>query len=130
MTTRRTTPAETPVTSWGQDLALDIHDCSSSQIADPLAIAAFAKDLCRLIEMKAYGEPQLIHFGNTQDGTLGYTLVQLLETSSLVVHFVEPTNRLFLNLTSCHQFDAGTVEDFVVATFGGEIANRRSYERA
>jgi hypothetical protein len=130
MTTPGRSTAETHVTSWGQDLALDVHGCSSLPIKDPVAIGDFAKDLCRLIEMKAYGEPQLIHFGNIQDGTLGYTLVQLLETSSLVVHFVEPTNRLFLNLTSCHEFDARTVEDFVVATFGGEIANRRSYERS
>jgi S-adenosylmethionine/arginine decarboxylase-like enzyme len=55
------------------------------------------------IEMKAYGPPQIVKFGDGQ--TRGYTLVQLIETSNITAHFSEDTNNIFLDVFSCKDFD-------------------------
>jgi S-adenosylmethionine/arginine decarboxylase-like enzyme len=53
--------------------------------------------------MKAYGEPQIIHFG--EDNKAGYTLVQLIETSNITAHFCEQDNAAFIDIFSCKEFD-------------------------
>ena len=54
--------------------------------------------------MKAYGQPQLVKFG---DGNkYGYTLVQLIETSSIVAHFCEEDNAMYLDIFSCKDFSS------------------------
>ena len=39
--------------------------------------------------MKRYGEPLIPHFGHDNPITSGYSLVQLIETSSVTAHFSE-----------------------------------------
>ena len=63
--------------AWGYHLVLDCYDADKELITDSNNIAAFAKALVKRINMKAYGEPQVIHFG--EDDKQGYTLVQLIE---------------------------------------------------
>ncbi len=61
--------------------------------------------------MKAFGEPQIVHFG--VDNKAGYTLVQLIETSNIMAHFVEETNDIYLDVFSCKDFDPNVVEEIV-----------------
>ena len=60
--------------AWGYHLILDCYEADKTKITDAQNIAAFAKTLVKRIQMKAYGEPQVTHFG--EDDKLGYTLVQ------------------------------------------------------
>ena len=52
--------------------------------------------------MKAFGEPQIVHFGSGNKA--GYTLTQLIETSNICAHFVEETNDVYLDVFSCKDF--------------------------
>ena len=61
--------------------------------------------------MVAYGDPILKHFGT--ENKLGYTLVQLIETSNITAHFVEETNDAYLDIFSCKTFDPKDVEFLV-----------------
>jgi S-adenosylmethionine/arginine decarboxylase-like enzyme len=86
---------------WGFHLIIDAAGCSS--VEDAEKIKAFAKDLVKRIDMTAYGEPQLVHFGS---GHLeGYTLVQLIETSNIIGHFCDEDGSCFLDVFSCKTFD-------------------------
>lgn len=97
--------------SWGYMYSLDCGLCDSQCIRSKIMIEKFVKELVKKIDMKAYGEPQIVHFGS--ENKAGYTLVQLIETSNIVAHFCEEDNAMFIDVFSCKAFDKGTVEDIV-----------------
>jgi len=90
--------------SWGYMLSLDIARCSPKSIRCPTHISLFTKALVKRIDMKAYGEPQIVMFG--EGNKKGYTLVQLIETSNITAHFCEETNEMYLDIFSCKKYDA------------------------
>jgi S-adenosylmethionine/arginine decarboxylase-like enzyme len=85
---------------WGMDAAIDLFACDPALIRDPTVMRAFVLDLCDQIQMRRYGEPHLVHFGE-DPRVSGYTLVQLIETSDITAHFIEQTNAACLNVFSC-----------------------------
>ena len=81
--------------------------------------------LCRRIRMKRYGEPILEHFGHKIPLTSGYSLVQLIETSSIIAHFSEATNNAYLNIFSCKPFDPDDAARFCKEFFkAGRVRQR------
>jgi S-adenosylmethionine/arginine decarboxylase-like enzyme len=72
--------------------------------------------------MKAYGGPQVIHFGTGNKA--GFTMVQLIETSNICAHFVEETNDMYLDVFSCKDFDPDIVENLVKRYFGSTKIHR------
>jgi len=97
--------------SWGKHLIMNARSCNPRAIRNATIIEKFCKDLVMEIDMKAYGEPQIIHFG-TGDAR-GYTLVQLIETSNITAHFSEKTNDMYLDVFSCKSFEAESVKRMV-----------------
>ena len=88
---------------WGYHLILNAGGCDPDAIRSKQKIAAFVKELVAAIEMKAYGKPTIVNFG--EGNKLGYSLVQLIETSNITAHFVEETNDAYLDIFSCKTFD-------------------------
>jgi S-adenosylmethionine/arginine decarboxylase-like enzyme len=74
-----------------------------STIRCPKIIGSFSDHLVKQIDMVPYGRPQIQHFGSGNKA--GYTLVQLIETSNIVAHFVEETNDMYLDVFSCKPYD-------------------------
>jgi len=107
---------------WGYHLMLDCARCSPSKIRCNVNIAQFAKTLVHRIDMVAYGEPQVVHFGSGDKS--GYTLVQLIETSNIVAHFCEETNDMYLDVFSCKPFHPSHVESVVNLHFSPQHSNR------
>jgi len=106
---------ENEVPSWGYHLILDCSGADPESISNGENIANFARELVKEIDMVPYGEPQVIHFGS--GNKLGYTLVQLIETSNICAHFVEENNTFYLDVFSCKTFDPQTVLDCAVKYF-------------
>jgi S-adenosylmethionine/arginine decarboxylase-like enzyme len=88
---------------WGYHLIVNAGGCDAEAIRSPKTIKAFTKDLVKRIDMKAFGEPRVVRFG--QGDILGYSMVQLIETSDITAHFVEPTNDMYLDVFSCKKFN-------------------------
>jgi S-adenosylmethionine/arginine decarboxylase-like enzyme len=88
---------------WGLDAAIDLLDCDPELIRDPEVIRACVKDVCEQIQMRRHGEPLLVHFGD-EPRVRGYTLVQLIETSSITAHFIEQVNAVCFNVFSCSPY--------------------------
>ena len=65
--------------------------------------------------MKAYGEPQIVHFG--EDDKQGYTLVQLIETSNICAHFCDDTGDAYIDVFSCKPYDRDVVRDQIIEFF-------------
>jgi len=66
-------------------------------------IGAFVKGLCDYIEMKRFGEPVIVHFGDSPR-VAGYSMSQLIETSLISGHFVELDNSVYIDVFSCKQY--------------------------
>jgi len=65
--------------------------------------------------MKAYGEPQIQHFGDGNKS--GYTMIQLIETSNITAHFCEETGDAYIDVFSCKSFTKENVVDEVETFF-------------
>src|SRR4030065_2550665 len=91
---------------FGQELILNLYDCSPEKISSEGEIKKFVIELCdNVIKMKRYGEAFIPHFGHENPMTSGYSLVQLIETSSVTAHFSEYKKSVYLNIFSCAWYD-------------------------
>ena len=92
-------------TSWGQHLLLDLRGCDVEAIRDADVLRTFSRDLVEAIDMKAYGEPILAHFAEHKPEAAGWSLVQLIETSSITGHFCDLTGDAYIDVFSCKPID-------------------------
>ena len=112
---------------WGFHLALDVSRCKSNTIRCPVNIANFTRHLVKEIDMKAYGEPQIVMFG--EGNKKGYTLVQLIETSNITAHFCEETDDAYFDIFSCKPYDVNTAIKVVEKYFTPLYVKRHYIER-
>jgi S-adenosylmethionine/arginine decarboxylase-like enzyme len=107
---------------WGLSTAVDLYQCNSRTIRDTGEIKRFVVELCDLIQMKRYGDCQVVHFGEGR--VAGYSMTQLIETSLISGHFANDTNAAYLDIFSCKPYDPEIVERFA-KTFFGALASAR-----
>ena len=103
---------------WGIASAIDIYNCDPDKIRDDKTIRKFVGELCEFIEMKRFGETQVVHFGE-DERVAGYSMVQLIETSLISAHFANLTNTTYLDVFSCKLYDPEKVKNFAQDFFGG-----------
>ena len=108
---------------WGFHLIIDAARCNAKSIRSKSHIAKFAKVLVKKIDMVPYGEPHVVHFGS--GNKMGYTLMQLIETSNITAHFVEETNDMYLDVFSCKDFNQDIVNKLVKEYFEPEVIHQR-----
>jgi len=108
--------------AWGIASAIDIYDCSPEKIRDAEVIRRFVVELCDLIEMKRFGETQVVHFGE-DERVAGYSMVQLIETSLISAHFANLTNAVYLDVFSCKAYDPEVVQAFAQGYFEGKTSS-------
>lgn len=112
---------------WGYHLALDIAKCSPKTIRCPVHIKNFTKELVKQIDMVAYGEPQIVMFG--EGNKKGYTLVQLIETSNICAHFCEETNDMYLDIFSCKPYNVSDAMSVINKYFEPNNVRMTYFER-
>ena len=103
---------------WGIAASIDIYSCNPETIRDAEAIKRFVAELCEQIEMKRFGETQVVHFGE-DERVAGFSMVQLIETSLISAHFANLTNTVYLDVFSCKAYNAETVQTFAETFFEG-----------
>ena len=106
------------VGAWGIAASIDIYECDPALIRSAKHIRQFVKELCELIEMKRFGETQVVHFGE-DERVAGYSMVQLIETSLISAHFANQTNATYLDVFSCKPYDPEAVREFACDYFRG-----------
>ena len=103
---------------WGIASSIDIYNCDPVKIRDEELIRRFVAELCELIEMKRFGETQVVHFGE-DERVAGFSMVQLIETSLISAHFANLTNAVYLDVFSCKPYDPEVVKAFAQNYFNG-----------
>ena len=110
--------------SWGWHLAIDASGLNHQAITSKETIAAFAKKLVNDIDMIAFGEPQVVHFG--EGNKEGFTLVQLIETSNICAHFNNIDDTGYIDVFSCKPFEKKIVLKVVKEFFGTKTLKYKS----
>ena len=77
----------------------------------------YINKLCKLIKMKKYGKTLLPYFGEKQPFTKGYSLVQMIETSSITGHFSEYWKTAYINIFSCKAYNDKKAKAFTKSFF-------------
>lgn len=104
---------------WGLAAAIDLGGCDPGAIRDPLYIESFVIALCNQIEMRRFGDPIIVRFG--QDPKVcGYSLAQLIETSLISGHFAEESDSAYIDIFSCKPYHPYRAAQFCRSWFGAE----------
>lgn len=98
-------------TAWGISTSIDLTDCSLELITNPDYIYKFVRELADYIDMKCFGEPQIVHFG-ANERVAGYSMTQLIETSLLSAHFANASCRAYIDVFSCKSYDPESAANF------------------
>ncbi len=114
---------------WGVLTSIDIYECDRKIIRDAGSIKQFVYDLCKMIDMKRFGECRVVHFGE-DEAVEGFSMTQLIETSLISGHFANATNAAYLDIFSCKYYDPRDVAQFALSFFKGsnykmQLAYRR-----
>jgi S-adenosylmethionine/arginine decarboxylase-like enzyme len=107
-------------TPWGILTSLDLHGCSSETIRNAKEIRRFVVELCERIDMKRFGECQVVHFGQ-DERVAGYSMIQLIETSLISGHFANQSNAAYIDIFSCKPYDPDDVAQFSREFFEAEF---------
>jgi S-adenosylmethionine decarboxylase len=103
---------------WGVLSSIDIYESDPDIIRDAKKIKQFVHELCDKIDMKRFGDCQVVHFGE-DERVEGFSMTQLIETSLISGHFANAGNTVYLDVFSCKFFDPREVAEFAMSFFKG-----------
>ena len=107
--------------AWGLYTSVDLKGCNPDTIRDPERIREFIVELCERIDMKRFGEPTIVHFGQNEK-VAGYSMTQLIETSLISGHFANDSNAAYLDIFSCKEYSPRIMAEFCKTFFGAASA--------
>lgn len=102
--------------AWGLLTSVDLYECNPKTIRDSAAIKRYVDELCELIEMKQFGETQIVNFGEDEK-VAGFSMVQLIETSLISGHFANKSNSAYIDIFSCKYYEPLVVVEFTKKFF-------------
>ncbi|MCP4669849.1 MAG: adenosylmethionine decarboxylase [Desulfobacula sp.] len=103
---------------WGVLTSVDIYKSDPGIIRDAKKIEQFVFQLCNLIDMKRFGECQVVHFGKDKK-VEGFSMTQLIETSLISGHFANALNTVYLDIFSCKFYEPREIAEFATSYFKG-----------
>ncbi|MFH1062263.1 MAG: S-adenosylmethionine decarboxylase [Candidatus Omnitrophota bacterium] len=114
---------------YGYELVLDLFECDVEVITSKKKLQEYADKLCNLIKMKQFGKTLIPYFGEREEFTRGFSLVQLIETSSITGHFSDHWKTAYINIFSCTTYDQTLAKKFTKEFFGAKRIKSRFLTR-
>ena len=111
--------------TYGYELVLDLRGCDTKIIGSKKKLQEYVDKLCKLIKMKKYGKALIPYFGTNAEHTAGYSLVQLIETSSITGHFSDNWGTAYINIFSCVKYDRKKAKEFTKKFFKAKSLENR-----
>ncbi|SRR5258708_267859 len=118
---------ETALSPWGKSVAINLFDCQHDFLLNPEKITQYVKNVIDHIQMIAHGPCHIEQFGSGD--ILGYSAMQFIETSSIVVHADDKKDRCFIDIFSCKDFDTQSAAEFSRNFFGAKTMNQTTLVR-
>ena len=118
---------------YGREVILDVYDANSALFTRSHIESYFVK-LCDALRL----ERADLHFWDYDDPEeraaapahlKGVSAIQFVTTSSVVIHTLDETRQVLVNVFGCGEIDASVVERITIEYFGGHVANMQSIAR-
>lgn len=103
--------------TYGYELIMDLYECEVNILSSKKKLREYVDKLCKLIKMKKFGKILIPYFGDNAAYTKGYSLVQLIETSSITGHFSDLWKTAYINIFSCLKYDEDKASKFTKEFF-------------
>ena len=113
---------------WGITTLIDLYGCDVNEFKSEIGINVYITDLIKLIDMKKFGELDLVHFG-TNKKVEGYTAIQKIETSSIVCHFANQSGYADIIIDSCKPYSSKKAVHFSKKYFSASKVKYRVIKR-
>lgn len=107
---------------WGKLTSIDLENCNIDTIKSKESIQLYIDKLCELIQMKKFGEAQIVHFGQTKK-VEGFSFTQLIETSCITGHFANNLKAAFIDIFSCSEYNSEEAAEFTASFFEAKAMN-------
>lgn len=110
---------------FGYSYLLDMYKCQPGAADDLELNYRFLEELVDRLGMNKNGQPTVVHGPRTggveqYPDKAGISGSIFLIESGIIIHSVEPTRFITLDVYSCNNFSGSTVYDFAKATFAFE----------
>lgn len=107
--------------AWGLYTSIDVFNCDKEMICSETAIRSYVLELCKIIDVKIYGDPLLILFGGSPPDPkiFGWSVAQMIETSLVSGHFIQAPRHAYIDIFSCKYYDSKIAIKFTVDYFKG-----------
>jgi S-adenosylmethionine/arginine decarboxylase-like enzyme len=104
---------------WGLLTSIDLHGCNPETIRSAEKLKEYVVQLCKLIDMKRFGDTVCIDFGDNPKVS-GFSMTQLIETSLISGHFANLDNSAYIDIFSCKYYNTEIAAEFTRKFFGAK----------
>jgi S-adenosylmethionine/arginine decarboxylase-like enzyme len=101
---------------YGIEIIVDLHDCDIKRFTKKSLDEFFLK-LCELSDMTPVGKPKYWHELSNIPHLKGYSGIQFIKTSNILIHTLDITKDAYINFFSCKDFDPNEILDFIIEHF-------------
>lgn len=118
---------------YGREVILDVYDANSALFTRSNIETYFIK-LCDALRLER-ADLHFWDYDNDEERSAapahlkGVSAIQFVTTSSVVVHTLDETRQVLINVFGCGEIDAAVTERVTIEHFGGHIANIHSITR-
>jgi S-adenosylmethionine decarboxylase len=109
---------------WGYHLMVDCSNCKRENIKNINIIKKFIDNLVKVCKMKKLGELKIENLQNGDKNLFGYSVIQLIHTSSITCHFMDLSGDVYIDIFSCKEFDCEKVINVINKYFLPEKMNK------
>ena len=118
---------------WGKHAIIDAAGCDYESIRNIKWIEEFVDELISLTGMKKWGKLYAMYLApdadNTLNDTAGWSVVQLITTSNITIHFAETSKCMYLDFFSCKDFNNDVVVRLIGKYFSPKSIKTKFLER-
>jgi S-adenosylmethionine/arginine decarboxylase-like enzyme len=109
---------------WGYHLMVDCANCDRVQITNLDVIKEFISALIKACKMKVLGEMLIENLQTGDKNLFGYSVAQLIHTSSITCHFMDLSGDIYVDVFSCKPFNPEKVTTLITKFFMPEKMNK------
>ena len=109
---------------WGYHLMIDCMNCNKEKVKDINNIKKFINALVRCCKMKKLGDLKIENLQIGNKALDGYSVVQIIHTSSITGHFMDASGDAYIDIFSCKEFNIEEVTTVITKYFNPEKMNK------
>ncbi len=114
--------------NYGMEIIMDLHGCDLKSLEKP-SLVLYVTKLCKLTGMTPVLKPKFWHETSNIPHLKGWSVVQFIKTSDIIVHTLTITQTAYINFFSCKDFETDVVLKFTQKHFKCKKIRHKKFDR-